>query len=83
MGTTTKETAATLLAAGRGCHQDMVGACEGCGGWGTANVARGEHSFTTHKMAGSLPHNAAHCPCAHGCTQTGPAYGVVPLRMVT
>ena len=73
MATITKEKAATLLVAGHGSHQDMVGACEGCGGWGTANVAEGEGSFTTCKMAGSLPHDAAHCTCAHGCTQTGPA----------
>ena len=42
MAIITKETAATLLAAAIVCHQDIVGACKGCGGWETANVAAGK-----------------------------------------
>ena len=39
MATITKETAATLLPAESGRHQNMVGAYERCGGWVTGNVA--------------------------------------------
>ena len=38
-----------------------------------ANAARGEHSFPAHKLADSLPQDAADHKCAHDCTQTGPA----------
>ena len=47
------------------------------------NVAGGEHSFRTHKLAGSLPHDAVHCAYAHDCTHTGPAWEVVPLWVLT
>ena len=38
-----------------------------------ANAAGGKQSFPTHNLAGSQPHDATHCACAHDCTWTVPA----------